>query len=72
MNAVLKKDPEQKPGAPSTVTTRKAWIPKSPIDVMLDQIKKQENRVSRLQVEIDTEKLTLIKLRKAKDVLEAS
>ena len=71
MNAAAKKEPEQKPEAPATVSARKAWIPKGPIDVMLDQIKKQEERVSRLQAEIDAEKLTLTKLRKAKDVLEA-
>lgn len=51
---------------------RKAWVPKSPIDVMLDQIKKQEEKVSRLQAEIDAEKATLNKLRKAKEILEAS
>lgn len=56
----------------ATTTTRKAWIPKSPVDVILDQIKKQEDRVSRLQAEIDAEKITLSKLRKAKEVLEAS
>jgi len=59
------------PAAPAP-STRKAWTPKSPVDVVLDQINKQEDRVSRLQAEIDTEKLTLTKLRKAKDILEAS
>jgi len=53
-------------------TSRKAWVPKSPVEVILDQIKKQEDRVSRLQAEIDTEKITLNKLRKAKEVLEAA
>jgi hypothetical protein len=57
--------------APAT-SSRKAWIPKSPVDVILDQIKKQEDRVSRLQAEIDAEKITLNKLRKAKEVLEAA
>jgi hypothetical protein len=73
MNAAAKKEPDQKSEPPATATAnaRKAWTPKSPIDVMLDQIKKQEDRVSRLQAEIDAEKLTLTKLRKAKDVLEA-
>ena len=71
MNAAAKKEPDQKPEPAATANARKAWTPKSPIDVMLDQIKKQEERVSRLQAEIDAEKLTLTKLRKAKDILEA-
>ena len=71
MNAAAQKEPDQKSELPVTANARKAWTPKSPIDVMLDQIKKQEDRVSRLQAEIDAEKLTLTKLRKAKDILEA-
>jgi len=57
--------------APAT-SSRKAWVPKSPVEVVLEQIKRQEDRVSRLQAEIDAEKITLNKLRKAKDVLEAA
>jgi hypothetical protein len=53
-------------------TARKAWTPKTPIDVFLEQIERQESRVAKLQAEIDAEKLTLNKLRKAKDILEAS
>lgn len=59
--------------APASATTsRKAWVPKSPVEVVLDQIRKQEDRVSRLQAEVDAEKITLNKLRKAKEVLEAA
>jgi hypothetical protein len=76
MSADKKNEPGKAPTAPASTgpapNTRKAWIPKSPIDVMLDQIRKQEEKVSRLQAEIDAEKLTLTKLRKAKEVLEAS
>ena len=57
---------------PAATSSRKAWVPKSPVDVILDQIKKQEDRVSRLQAEVDAEKITLNKLRKAKEVLEAA
>ena len=65
--------PAQASETPAAATsTRKAWIPKSPVDVVLDQIKKQEDRVARLQAEIDAEKVTLTKLRKAKEVLEAA
>lgn len=56
----------------AAASTRKAWVPKPPIDVMLEQIKRQEERVTKLQAEIDAEKTTLTKLRKAKEVLEAS
>jgi hypothetical protein len=56
----------------STSSSRKAWVPKSPVEVVLDQIKRQEDRVSRLQAEVDAETVTLNKLRKAKAVLEAA
>jgi hypothetical protein len=71
MAAATKKESGQTPEPPTPTNARKAWTPKSPIDIMLDQIRKQEERVSRLQTEIDAEKLTLTKLRKAKEFLEA-
>jgi hypothetical protein len=71
MAAPTKKESGQTPEPPTPTNARKAWTPKSPIDVVLDQIKRQEDRVSRLQAEIDAEKLTLTKLRKAKEILEA-
>ena len=52
-------------------TTRKAWVPKTPVDVVLEQIGKQEKRVDALQKELDQEKLLLVKLAKAKAALEA-
>jgi len=64
--------PQPAQSQPAATSSRKAWVPKSPVEVVLDQIKRQEDRVSRLQVEIDAEKVTLNKLRKAKDVLEAA
>lgn len=60
-----KKQPE------NTEPTRKAWVPKSPVDVVLEQIGKQEKRVAALQKELDTEKTLLAKLQKAKAALEA-
>lgn len=57
---------------PAATSSRKAWVPKSPVEVVLEQIKRQEDRVSRLQAEIDAEKVTLTKLRRAKEVLEAA
>lgn len=58
----------------STTSTggRKPWVPKSPVEVMLDQIAKQEKKVAELQAELDTEKSMLTKLLQAKKVLEAT
>ena len=56
--------------APAEATTRKAWVPKTPVDVVLEQIGKQEKRVATLQKELDQEKLLLVKLAKAKAALE--
>jgi hypothetical protein len=50
---------------------RKPWTPKSPVEVILDQITKQEKKVAELQHELDTEKATLTKLLEAKKVLQA-
>lgn len=52
-------------------TSRKAWVPKTPVDVVLEQIGKQEKRVAALQKELDQEKSLLVKLAKAKAALEA-
>jgi len=52
-------------------TTRKAWVPKTPVDVVLEQIGKQEKRVAAMQKELDLEKASLVKLAKAKAALEA-
>jgi hypothetical protein len=62
---------KQQPVAPAEATTRKPWIPKTPVDVVLEQIGKQEKRVATLQKELDQEKSLLVKLAKAKAALEA-
>jgi len=54
-----------------TATTRKAWTPKTPVEVVLEQIGKQEKRVADMQKELDQEKTLLGKLAKAKAALEA-
>ena len=62
----------KQPTATATETsTRKAWVPKTPVDVVLEQIGKQEKRVAALQKELDQEKALLVKLAKAKSALEA-
>jgi hypothetical protein len=52
--------------------SRKPWVPKTPVDVVLEQIQRQEDRVAKLQAEIDAEKTTLTKLQKAKEFLESA
>jgi hypothetical protein len=56
----------QEPGA------RRAWTPRSPVEVVLEQITKQEKKVAELQHELDSEKSMLTKLLQAKKVLEAT
>lgn len=64
------KTPSQ-PSPAATGTTRKAWKPRSPVDVVLDQIRKQEKKVADLQQDLDREKVALNKLLQAKKVLES-
>jgi hypothetical protein len=71
MTAEKKGEPGAKPSpGTATGTGRKAWTPKSPIEAMLDQIRKQEKKVATLQQELDAEKAMLTKLLQAKKVLE--
>jgi len=59
------------PAKPAQDVGRKPWVPKSPVDVMLTQIAKQEKRVAEMQKTLDAEKVTLNKLLQAKKVLES-
>ena len=60
------------PASSASPSGRKPWTPKSPVEVILDQIGKQEKKVAELQHELDTEKSMLTKLLQAKKVLEAT
>jgi hypothetical protein len=74
MTPEKKPEPGPKPPsqtAPAASGARKPWTPKSPIDVVLDQIRKQEKKVAELQQELDREKATVNKLLQAKKVLES-
>ena len=50
---------------------RKPWIKKSTVDVVLEQITKQEKKVAQMEDAIKDERKALTKLQKAKEVLEA-
>jgi len=58
--------------APTATTGRKPWVRKSPVDIVLDQIRKQEERVADLQEQLDREKRNLEKMQKAKDLFETT
>jgi len=56
----------------STSGARKPWIKKTPIEVVLDQIGKQEQRVAEMREELAREERELKKLQQAKNVLEST
>jgi hypothetical protein len=61
-----------KAAAPATVATgRKAWVKKTPVEIVLEQIGKQEEKVAEMRTELAKEERELAKLQKAKQVLEA-
>ena len=72
MNPERKIDQAPKSSTPATEGGRKNWTPKSAVEVILDQVSKQEKRVTALQTELDAEKSMLTKLLQAKKVLEAT
>jgi len=67
-----KTDQAQKTSPAANEGGRKPWTPRSPVEVVLEQITKQEKKVAELQVELDTEKSMLTKLLQAKKILEST
>ena len=72
MTPEKKTDQTLKSATSATEGGRKAWTPKTPVEVVLEQIGKQEKKVVDLQIELDAEKSMLTKLLQAKKVLEAT
>jgi hypothetical protein len=62
------------PAAPASTTTssRKAWIKKTPVEVVLEQIGKQEEKVAGMRKELTREERELAKLQQARTILEAT
>jgi hypothetical protein len=62
-----------KAAAPAAASTpsRKAWIKKTPVDIVLEQIGKQEEKVAGMRKELAQEERELAKLQQARKVLEA-
>jgi len=52
-------------------TNRKAWVPKTPVTIVLEQIDKQEKKVAGMRTELTREERELGKLQQARKVLEA-
>ncbi len=74
MTAAPKPDqahPRSQPQSGADTPVRKAWIKKTPVEIVLDQIQKQETRVQEMEKEFNKEKRELQKLLEAKKVLEA-
>ena len=59
------------PPAQSSISTRKPWIKKTPIEVFLEQIAKQEEKVANLRKALTQEERGLARLQEARKVLEA-
>jgi hypothetical protein len=51
---------------------RKPWVKKTPVEVVLEQIAKQEDKVNDMREELKKEERELQKLQQAKKVLEAT
>jgi hypothetical protein len=58
--------------ASSEKAGRKPWVKKTPVEVVLEQIAKQEAKVSDMREELKKEERELQKLQQAKKVLEAT
>lgn len=71
MTAAQKSSPAASPARPEAATTQKRWVRKGPVQVVLNQILKQEERVVELKEQLSREQRELEKLHKAKEVLEA-
>ena len=61
-------------GAPAEggETKRKPWIKKTPVEIILEQVKKQEEKVAELKKELAKEESELQKMRKATELLGGS
>jgi len=60
----------QKPAVPEPTSGRKPWVKKTTVEVVLEQIGKQEARVAELRDALAHEERELAKLQQARKVLE--
>jgi hypothetical protein len=73
MNAQATGSAATRAAAPAAISTssRKAWIKKTPVAIVLEQIGKQEEKVAGMRQELAREERELGKLQQARKVLEA-
>jgi hypothetical protein len=64
--------PRQVATTATTSTGRKPWVKKTPVEVVLEQIHKQEEKVAEMREAISHEERELSKLQQAKKVLESA
>jgi len=70
MTADTKKDSAQAKSQGSS-TSRKPWIKRTPVQVVLEQIDKQRQKVAEKEEELKQDRRELQKLEEARKVLEA-
>jgi uncharacterized small protein (DUF1192 family) len=58
--------------AQGDASKRKAWIKKTPVEIILEQVTKQEEKVAALKKELAREEGELQKMRKATELLGGS
>jgi hypothetical protein len=63
--------PQKSAPAPEQSTGRKSWVKKTPVEIVLEQIGKQEEKVAGMREELAHEERELTKLTQARKVLEA-
>ena len=60
------------PKQDSSESTPRRWVPKTPAQVVLEQIAKQERKVNDLKAELKKEEQELQKLQQAKKIFEGT
>jgi hypothetical protein len=63
--------PQKQASAQPETTGRKSWVKKTPVEIVLEQIGKQEEKVVEMRDELAHEERELAKLQQARKVLEA-
>ena len=64
--------PQSAPSTSTASTGRKPWVKRTPVEVVLEQIQKQEEKVAEMREAISHEERELSKLQQAKKVLEST
>lgn len=63
---------EGQTSAQTDAAKRKPWIKKTPVEIILEQVKKQEEKVGEMKKELAKEEGELQKMRKATELLGGS